>query len=204
STLALALVALAPLALASPVNVKSPQGVEKRGFGGLGYGYGGYGFPRNRFFKERFRKHKNKALLAAERKNRLNLDKDTALAAKNFKEVNFGAEKDRKFDNADIRKAKLADIAKDKAFRKNIRVGESGGFWKRQSEDEQGLGFGGGGYGFGGFDDGFGGYEGGFGGYEGGFGGFDGGIGGGGFDFLGNQGAGRTTNAATSSSTARD
>ncbi|GAA6004276.1 hypothetical protein JCM5350_003453, partial [Sporobolomyces pararoseus] len=91
---------------------------------------------RRRFKAERLHKNRNKKLLAAERKNHLNFDKDTALAAKNYKEVNFGAEKDKKFDNAKINKAKVADLAKEQALRKNVRLGGGGGFWKRQSEDE--------------------------------------------------------------------
>lgn len=132
---------------------------------------------RDRFRKERLRKNKNKALLAQERKHRFNLDKDQALAAKNYKETNFAAEKDRKFDNANINKAKIAELAKEKDLRKNLRKG--GDFWKRQLEGD-GLGFGGGLY-----DGGFSG-----GGFDGGDfgGGFDGGLYDGGIGYFGGEG----------------
>lgn len=157
SSIVVSLLALTPLALAAPASSPSPSSsdtrVERRGFdggfgygglggcygGGGGFGHGGYfgGFGgRRRLAAERFRKHKNKALLAAERKNHVNLDKDTALAAKNYKQANFAAEKDRKFDNADFRKAKVAELAKEKAFKNNVRFGEGGGFWKRQFDED--------------------------------------------------------------------
>jgi hypothetical protein len=95
------------------------------------------GGGRRRFRAERFRKNKDKALIAAERKHRLDLDKDQALAAKNYKEVNLDLEKDRKFDNADVRKARALDLAKEKDARKNVRFREGGGdFWKRQFDDD--------------------------------------------------------------------
>ncbi|GAA5917165.1 uncharacterized protein JCM6883_004819, partial [Sporobolomyces salmoneus] len=88
---------------------------------------------RRRIAAARFRANKNKALIAAERKNRLNLDRNTALAAKNYREANFAAEKDRKFDTARFNKAKIAALAREAALRKNIRLG--GGIWKRQFDE---------------------------------------------------------------------
>jgi len=183
SSTLISLLALTPLAFASPTPSTpstTTQEVEKRGlgYGGIGLGYGGGwgGFGRDRFRKERFRKHKNKALLAKERKHRFNLDKDQALAAKNYKETNFAAEKDRKFDDAKINKAKIAKIAKEKDLRKKLRKG--GDFWKRQLEGD-GFGLGGGiydgGYYGGGFGGDFGGSDGGI--YDGGIGYFGGGQG---------------------------
>jgi hypothetical protein len=78
--------------------------------------------------------------LAAERNNRLDFDKDTALDAKNFKETNFDAEKNRAFDNSDFNKLKNLDLAKEAAAKNNLEVGE-GGIWKRQFDDDDGGDF---------------------------------------------------------------
>lgn len=81
---------------------------------------------------------KDDQLLAAERNDHLNFDKDTDLDAKNYKESNFDAEKDRAFDNSDLNRKKLVDLAKEQALRKNLELGGGGfeGLWKRQVDDE--------------------------------------------------------------------
>ncbi|GAA5913001.1 uncharacterized protein JCM6883_000482, partial [Sporobolomyces salmoneus] len=135
SSIVVSLLALTPLALATPSPAPPSSSdntlVEKRSFG-HGFGYGGFG-GRRRIAAARFRANKNKALIAAERKNRLNLDRNTALAAKNYREANFAAAKDRKFDTARFNKAKLAALAREAALRKNVRLG--GGIWKRQFDE---------------------------------------------------------------------
>ncbi|GAA5903557.1 uncharacterized protein JCM6883_005041 [Sporobolomyces salmoneus] len=149
STLVVAsLLALTPLALAVPtplIDSFDPSIIEVGGggggidgglYGGGGaslYGGGLVGGGGRRIAATRFRNNKNKALLAAERNNHLNLDKDTELAAKNYREANLDLSKLRQTQDSKLNKAQLAAIAKEQALKKNVNLG--GGLWKRQYDE---------------------------------------------------------------------
>ncbi|GAA5973035.1 hypothetical protein JCM3765_003553 [Sporobolomyces pararoseus] len=144
SSIVFSLLALTPLALASPVPLQLSNRDELGGIysGGLARNYllggGLFGGDRNRLDLENLRLDKDNQLLAAERNNHLDFDKDTDLDAKNYKETNFDAEKDRAFDNSDSDRIKLIDSAKEQALRKNLKLGGGGfeGIWKRQLDDD--------------------------------------------------------------------
>ncbi|GAA5909945.1 uncharacterized protein JCM6883_003148 [Sporobolomyces salmoneus] len=137
SSIVVSLLALTPLTLAAPAPSSSDntlveiENVHSVTESDTEVVIGG----RGRIAAARFRANKNKALLAAERKNHLDLDRNTALAAKNYREANFAAAKDRKFDTARFNKAKLAALAREAALRKNVRLGGGGGIWKRQFDE---------------------------------------------------------------------
>ncbi|GAA5903538.1 uncharacterized protein JCM6883_005034 [Sporobolomyces salmoneus] len=140
STLVVAsLLALTPLALAIPTPLWDsfdPSIIEVGGGGGGGIDGGLYG-GGDRIAATRLNKNKNKALIAAERNNHLNLDKDTELAAKNYREANLDLSKLRQTQDSKLNKAQLAAIAKEQALKKNLRLG--GGLWKRQYDGTGGL-----------------------------------------------------------------
>ncbi|GAA5917780.1 uncharacterized protein JCM6883_007145, partial [Sporobolomyces salmoneus] len=141
SLLALALAVPTPLSsskleqkslIVDPIFVGGGGGIDGGLYGGGGL-VGGLGGGR-RIAATRLNKNKNKALLAAERNNHLDLDKDTELAAKNYREANLDLSKLRKTQDSKHNKAQLAAVAKEQALKKNINLG--GGLWKRQASDD--------------------------------------------------------------------